>query len=90
MSLEMLQSKTAKFVIISSAILIVAWIVYDVWVISQGGTEASISFMVYEWSYKYPIFTWGVGFSNGLLVGHFFWRIRDTDKTKELSDASRK
>ena len=84
-----MKKKTAVFTIGSIVILLLSWLGYDIWAIGQGGTEASISFMMYEWSYKYPIFTWAFGFSNGLLVGHFWWRIRDTKRTKELSDASR-
>jgi hypothetical protein len=74
--------KTALFMGITAVI----WIVYDVWVIAEGGTEASISHLIYEWSYKYPLFT----LAFGILIGHFFWRIRDTETTKRLSDNSRK
>jgi len=55
-----------------------------------GGTEATISFQMFAWSYKYPIFTFACGLFPGVLVGHFFWRIRDTKLTKEISDDSRK
>ena len=85
-----IKSKTAIFTISSILIFFLSWIVYDIYAISEGGTEASISFMMYSWSYKYPIFTWSFGFFPGLLVGHFFWRIRDTKTTKQLSDDSRK
>ena len=83
------KSKTTIFVFVSIAIFLISWLVYDIIAISGGGTEASISFMIYEWSYKYPIFTFTCGFAPGILVGHFFWRIRDTDQTKKLSDQSR-
>jgi hypothetical protein len=83
------KSKTTIFVFVSIGIFLLSWLVYDIFAISGGGTEASISFMIYEWSYKYPIFTWLCGFGPGVLVGHFFWRIRDTDRTKQLSDQSR-
>lgn len=85
-----MKQKTAAFTIGSLLLLLVIWLGYDIWAISEGGTEASISFMMYEWSYKYPIFTWTFGFLNGLFVGHFWWRIRDTETTKEISDNSRK
>lgn len=85
-----IKSKTVLFTLVSIGLFFVSWLVYDVYAIIEGGTEASISFMMYEWSYKYPIFTWVMGFAPGLLVGHFFWRIRDTNQTKEISDASRK
>ena len=85
-----LKKKTALFVVATLVLFTGLWIVYDIWVIGEGGTEASISFMFYEWSYKYPIFTWSAGFFPGVLVGHFFWRIRDTATTKRISDESRK
>lgn len=84
-----LKKKTAIFTISSIIVFFVVWLVYDVYAISEGGTEASISFMMYEWAYKYPIFTWFMGFIPGLFVGHFFFRIRDTETTKEISDNSR-
>jgi len=85
-----LKSKTAIFTLGSIGLLLLAWLGYDIYAISEGGTEASISFMMYEWSYKFPIFTWSCGFMPGLFVGHFFWRIRDTERTLELSEDSRK
>ena len=84
-----IKSKTTIFTMVSLAILAIAWIVYDVYAIQIGGTEASISYMMYQLSYKYPIFTFACGFFPGVLIGHFFWRIRDTERTKEISDASR-
>lgn len=66
-----------------------AWIVYDVFAINGGGTESSISYMMYEWSFRYPILTFSIGFILGILCGHFFWRIRDTEGTKKFSDMSR-
>ena len=85
-----IQGKTSLFIwsFIGFTIVVVGG--YDIYAISEGGTEATISFMVFQWSYKYPIFTWFCGFIPGLLVGHFFWRIRDTKTTKEISDNSRK
>lgn len=85
-----IKTKTSLFIVgfVVLSVLIVGG--YDVYAIIQGGTEASISFMVYQWSYKYPIFTFACGFFPGVLVGHFFWRIRDTKTTKQISDDSRK
>jgi len=84
-----IKSKTACFTLISVLIFFISWIGYDVYAILEGGTEASISYMMFEWSYKYPIFTFTCGFIPGILVGHFFWRIRDTRGTKLISDNSR-
>lgn len=84
-----IKTKTSLFILISSIFTILSWIVYDVYAIVNGGTEASISFTIYEWGYKYPIFTLACGFFPGILAGHFFWRIRDTETTKVISDNSR-
>ena len=75
-----------KLVGISLLLVAVFLIVLDVYVIGKGGTAASISQMVMEWSYKYPLFT----FACGILCGHFFWRIRDTKESKQISDDTRK
>jgi len=85
-----IRKKTSLFIVgfILFAIVIVGG--YDIYAIIKGGTEATISHMVFEWSYKYPIFTFSCGFFPGVLVGHFFWRIRDGKITKEISDNTRK
>lgn len=85
-----IKSKTTIFTLASVALFLLSWLIYDIYAISKGGTEASISFMMYSWAYKYPIFTFSCGFFPGVLVGHFFWRIRDTEETKKISDNSRK
>lgn len=85
-----IKKKTSLFIVIfllGSALIAAG---YDVYAMMEGGTEATISFMVYSWSYKYPIFTWSMGFFPGVLVGHFFWRIRDTKTTLQISEDSRK
>lgn len=84
-----MKNKTATFIVSLLAIVTVLIAVYDVWAISKGGTEASISHLLFVWSYKYPMFTWLAGFTPGVLVGHLFWRIRDTAETKKISDSSR-
>jgi len=85
-----IKTKTAIFVVSSTLIFALALLVYDIYAINEGGTEASISFMIYQWSYKYPLFTFLSGLIPGILAGHFFWRIRDTETTKQISDDSRK
>ena len=54
--------------------------VYDVFAIIKGGTEASVSFLLITWSYKFPM----LPFSIGVICGHLFWRMRDTKETKNL------
>lgn len=84
-----MQGRTTLFIIGTIVMWAALWIGYDVYAIGEGGTEASISYMIFEWSYKYPIFTFCAGLIPGVLVGHFFWRIRDTEGTKIISDNSR-
>jgi hypothetical protein len=84
------KKKTPIFVFSTLALFALAWIIYDIYAINEGGTEASISFMFYEWSYKYPVFNTILSGVVGFLGGHFFWRIRDTKTTLELSENSRK
>lgn len=85
-----IQSKTSLFVVGFIIFTVVVVGGYDVYAMLQGGTEGTISFMMYKWAYQYPIFTFACGFFPGVLVGHFFWRIRDTETTKIISDNSRK
>ena len=84
-----LKGKTQLFVMATVIVFFLAWIVYDIYAIVNGGTEASISFVIYEWSYRYPILTFFIGFINGLLVGHFFWKIRGTETTDKIDKFSR-
>lgn len=76
-----MRKKTIYFMIF----IVVLIAVYDFYAIAKGGTEASISHIIFEWSYKVPFFT----FSFGYLAGHLTWRIRDTKITKEISDKTR-
>lgn len=69
-----------KITSIVIAIIIIIIAIYDVYAIMKGGTEASISMVMIGWSYKYPAFTFLMGFT----MGHLFWRVRDNKYTKEL------
>lgn len=60
------------------AITIVIIAVVDVYFIVSGGTQASISYQIIEWSYKYPAFTFLMGFT----MGHLFWKISDVKKVE--------
>jgi len=75
---------TPDFILIGVAILALVITVYDLMALNNGGTEATISHVIMVWSYKYPLFTWFAGFIPGVLVGHLFWRIRDSKKTDKL------
>jgi predicted tellurium resistance membrane protein TerC len=53
---------------------------YDMFAIGKGGTEASISSMIINFSYKMPMFTFGFGF----ICGHLFWRMRSNKDTQKI------
>ena len=84
-----MKNKTAIFTVLLIALVTVLIAVYDVWAISKGGTEASISHLIFVWSYKYPMFTFMAGLISGILIGHLFWRLRDTEESKKISDSTR-
>lgn len=74
-----------KYTAIFIGCLLVAVFVYDVLAITNGGTEASISHMIIEWSYKYPAVT----FFTGFVMGHLFWRVRSTPILDKIDDSTR-
>ena len=61
-------------------IFIAIAIIYDIYAIYVGGTEASISSIIITWSYKFPL----IPFSFGVLCGHFFWRMKSNKDTAEI------
>lgn len=67
-----MKNLAAYFII--SVIIIIA--VFDFYLISAGGTEASISAQIIIWSKEYPAFTFLFGFT----MGHLFWKIKDVTK----------
>lgn len=64
--------------------LVVAILGYDVYAILKGGTEASISALLIKASYEMPFMVYMIGFGNGVLAGHLFWRLRSNGMTKEI------
>jgi len=78
--------KTATKVVTFGVIplLLVGIIAYDVYAILQGGAEASISALIIKSSYEMPFMTFSVGFVNGVLAGHLFWRMRPNEMTKDI------
>lgn len=57
-------------------------VLYDVYAMSQGGTEASISSVIITYAYKMPMFVFTIGF----ICGHLFWRMRQNTDTKEIDE----
>lgn len=60
--------KITGIVIVS---VIIALIGYDLWVMAVGGKDASISQVVIDYAYQYPIGVLAIG----ILLGHLFWRM---------------
>jgi hypothetical protein len=52
--------------------LVIILIIYDIWAWNVGGTEATISWVTWEWATKYPAVPFGVGF----VCGHLFWQMK--------------
>jgi len=59
---------TKIFILVSIAVIAL----FDVYVFTAGGTEATISWTMYTWSHEYPAFT----FSMGFVAGHLFWQMK--------------
>jgi len=70
--------KTLTKIFIFVVIAVIA--VFDVYVWNVGGTEATISWTIFEWSHKFPVFTFLMGFA----MGHLFWQMKGV---KKLADA---
>ena len=62
------------------AFIISAIIIYDVYALIYGGTDASISHLIITWSYQHPI----LPFTMGIVMGHLFWRMKQTKALMEL------
>jgi hypothetical protein len=56
------------FFIIAVVVLIIGW---DAYTILSNGVETSISQVMIDWAYDYPVFS----FSMGFVMGHLFWKI---------------
>ena len=76
---------TKKVTFIVIPLLIVAILLFDVFAINEGGTEASISSILITYAYKMPFLVYCIGLFNGILVGHLFWRMKSNKDTKELN-----
>lgn len=69
--------KITIILIMAVAVLLIG---YDVLAIAKGGTEASISSILINFSYKMPMFTFLFGF----MCGHIFWRMRPNKDTIDI------
>jgi len=78
--------KWQKATMIFIGVLIVAIAAWDVFVLVDGGTESSISHVMIVWAYKYPAFPFVMGF----VMGHLFWRMKETSETAAVTQESKK
>lgn len=65
--------KITKIFILVSLVII---LLYDVYAVIKGGTEATISWIVAGWAYDYPSLPFAVGF----VCGHLFWQMKAKQK----------
>lgn len=65
--------KITGFVILASIVVLVA---YDFFAYSKGGTDATISWLIWTWSLETPT----VSFSAGYLCGHLFAQMKGKKK----------
>lgn len=75
-----------KMTIIFVVSVVLAIAIYDGYAIAMGGTDGSISHLFITWSYKYPAFTFLMGFT----MGHLFWRMRSTPEMDKIDSNTRK
>ena len=67
-----MSNKIARITHLVLFITVGALIVYDIYAVKVGGTEASISWAVASWAYDMPALVFGVGF----VCGHLFWQMK--------------
>ena len=58
-------------VIFIFAVVVIASL-FDVYVYVRGGTDATISWTIFEAAHKFPM----IPFFVGVLCGHFFWQMK--------------
>ena len=79
-----IKATTKKVTFIGIPFLIVLILVYDVYAIYVGGTEASISSLIIKSSYEMPFMVFCIGFFLGVLCGHLFWRMKSNKDTIKI------
>jgi len=76
----MIDRKFQKMTRIFIGLVVLAILVFDVYVMVVGGTGTTISHEMIVWAYKYPVFP----FLMGLVMGHLFWRMPSTSDTDKV------
>lgn len=69
--------KIKTITMIFSIVTLIIVLAYDGYAVFVGGTEASISSLIINFSYKMPMFTFLCGFT----CGHLFWKMRSNEDT---------
>jgi len=77
---------TKKVTFILIPLIVVLILLYDVYAISIGDTEASISSLVIRSSYEMPLMVFLIGNAIGILEGHLFWRMKRNKDTIEIDN----
>lgn len=73
-----------KYTQIFVPLVIAIIVIYDCYAMYAAGREASVSNLLISWGYEYPVFTFAMGF----VMGHLFWRMRETSDTKLIDKGS--
>jgi hypothetical protein len=71
-----MEIKKLTKIFIAATIAVIA--AFDVYVWTAGGTEATISWTMFEWSHEYPVFAFAMGF----VMGHLFWQMKGYGKIR--------
>jgi hypothetical protein len=79
-------TRIVTFFIIPALVALI--LIYDVYAIIVGGSESSISALVIKSSYEMPFMVYCIGFFNGILVGHLFWRMKPNKMTEKIDEDS--
>jgi hypothetical protein len=66
----------AKYAVIFIAAALTGILIYDWFLFEAGGTEATISWLIYTSSYEHPVMPFSVGLLIGFFSGHLFWQMR--------------
>ena len=70
------QAATTGIIVMAAIFLL---IIYDIYAYSQGGQEATLSFLIYSQSFEHPL----IPFATGVLCGHFFWNLKRKKEPKD-------
>lgn len=77
-------TKIVTFAVIPLVITII--LIFDVYAIMVGGTEASISSLIIKSSYEMPFMVFLIGNALGILEGHLFWRMKSNKDTEAVDN----